>query len=452
MPEDRLTSQQSGPSHWSDTAPDGVSANNNKAAPMTDKPSDSPAADSKRHSRERSMSLLTVKSSAYHANNDQFPSKQLSSQGALELFPKKEGIQCALPNEDGPALAGELPAERLLSRDDQERRPTHQAQSASLVRGPRHPDAYLGCIAYEPFRFPLAGQHPDYGPGATFEVSLPLSLLRREHAFLLSGERSRSATIRRRCLWGGGSVNDHLYTDDSDPLCILLHSFEELTRDKSMDFGALEKSTALLSTQSSSKHVRVTFKVFPRRDHYHGVPGSTPLRSRGWRKHSGLSVRLLGVRPAPPLMNRKRGPEMTTLRAINLGPHEGCSLRFSSHSGGPLLSFGDLLYLPAVTRKRLEAGHALYLLGQQRQNQYTLEQVEGVRRPSDGGKRTGGSHHHHQQPALRYRLCRRSEITTKESLEATSALFDDLAWEEIRWREGGLSIRSTFLNLTGYHW
>lgn len=447
VPEDRLTSQRSGPSHWSDTAPDGVSANNNKAAPMIEEPSDSPASDSKRHTKGRSMSLLTINSSPHHTNNSGFPSKQLPDQGALESLPKKEGIKCTVSDEDGPALAVELQPEHLLSRDDQGRRPAHQVRTSLLMRSPRHPNAYLGCIAYEPFRFPLANQHPDYGPGATFEVSLPLSLLHRERSSLLCGERPCSAAIRRRCLWGGGPVNEHLYTDDSDPLCMLLHSFEELSRDKSMNDDALEKSPSWLSTHLGPKYVRATFKLFPRRDHYHGVPGSTPLRSRSWRNHSGLSVRLLGIRTAPALVSRKRGQNTMALRAINLGPHEGCSLRFSSHSGGPLLSFGDLLYLPVVTRKRLEAGHSLYLLGQHRQNQYILEQIEEGRRPSDGGKRAGGSNH---QPAPRYRLCRKFEITTG-SLESNT-LFDDLSWEEIGWREGGLSIRSTFLNLTGYHW
>ncbi|PJF20143.1 hypothetical protein PSACC_00040 [Paramicrosporidium saccamoebae] len=175
----------------------------------------------------------------------------------------------------------------------------------------------LGCVEYRTFK-PLFKT----GAGslnAFLDVRIPVEMF----------NVTRNVALGKRAFWGGA---DGLYTDDSDPVCVLCH----------LGF----------TVPQNSKFVKATFQVAPRQLHYPSID-MNGVKSREWMIHTGLSIRFVAAQGSAARARRKTSPSPRL---------PGCTIRFSGHLMAPLMEYSDLLLqLPRV--KISLGGKALQLEG-----------------------------------------------------------------------------------------
>lgn len=250
----------------------------------------------------------------------------------------------------------------------------------------------VDAVDYEPFRFLFPLAHAQIG--ALFQVVIRKSWM----------SSAGNPAVRKRCLWGGA---DGIYTDDSDPVCILKHNGCEA--DAAGPLGFVKATFCICAPQ----------ETYPATDR-------CGVRSRSWAAgHHGMSIRYVRCEASKGRIRRKERP----LARPEDGPACMLAFSFSSHSRMPTLPYSDLLGWPERVRLALEQQATLIL--------------EGASSPSSCCYRL-------RQHNGRYTLSRTD--CSGRTAGQTADLFAGLEWAEIDWQASGLSAQSTLINVTGYRW
>lgn len=234
---------------------------------------------------------------------------------------------------------------------------------------------HLGCIEYEPFKLLFAAK--DKFIGATLDVRIPVRFFDDDH----------NVALRKRYIYGG---SEGIYTDDSDAAAIL--------RQRGFVLSA------------GSAVIKATFKVLPRLERYDGVE-MNGIRSRSWRKHSGLSLAFVEAK----CVSWRAPRHKQHSRKI---PQSDCLIRFSSTLHRPTMS---LATLPLDSCEERLLRTPLILEGCE--SQYALFRDEG-------GKYT----------------------IQKHAGAGTLELFRGLDWREMEWNVEDLIVRKTRLRIRGCYW
>ena len=276
--------------------------------------------------------------------------------------------------EGGIEKEGPMPKEQPSTRSDGDWRNASLTVSESVVTVEK--DIHLGCIDYEPFKVLFPNQ--DQFKGATVDVSIPSRFLHVHH----------NPALRKRYLYGGV---DGIYTDDSDAVAIL-------------------QQQGVSGVSKGSAGLKATFMVLPRLDQYEVVE-MNGIKSRSWKHHTGLSIRLIKTKSIVIDFGRKKSFPARNNVAFQFA--------FSPTLGQPTI---PLAMLPMELGEDRFAHMNLILEGPT--VQYTL---------------------HRDDQSGKFRI-------QKTSKTGMLDLFKELDWREIGWNAEGLAIHKTRLRVSNCYW
>lgn len=263
----------------------------------------------------------------------------------------------------------------------------------------------LGCSEYRPFKPLFQMERTCFD--ALVDVRIPVRMFAEEN----------NGAVLKRAFWGGV---DGKYTDDSDPVCILLQQG--------------------FSIPSSVPFIKATFKISPRLPAYpsHEQNG---LKSRQWIIHAGHSIEFVSAHGCT-------GPARNKSAMMIKPPSDHCTIRFSSLMMAPVMNYSDLLMQLPIVKGVLQGTASFSLPFEETTSSSSpFEETTSSSLPSE---RIAGLHLEGHSAV--YILILQSNGRFGLSKTPSTVMFTDLEWEEIGWMSEGLSIRSTFLNIRGYRW
>lgn len=279
-----------------------------------------------------------------------------------------------------------------MAANERETGPLTDARAA-VAECAKPTSVHLGSVAYEPFKLLFPRKGPASSPST--RVTISIKIPRRYF------QEASNPALRKRYLFGGDGATEEAryYTDDSDVVAILLQDGLPL----------VSGDDALWTT------AKATFEIVPSRDQYVGAERHG-IKSRSWRRHSGLAIRLLNYRL---LRERSQTPQRR--------PPDAIDVRFSYRLSRPVLPLPLLQFDPAqLVRHHPRRPWELAMEGPR--HVYILRCDDGDRDNLRLGRREG------------------RDVEERE-------LFAALRWDEIDWRvEGGLLIRKNFLPIHSYYW